>query len=232
MNHKKHKNIKTLEINFIGTLNVLKLAKINNAQLLFTSTSEIYGDPEIHPQNESYKGSVNTLGQRSCYVEGKRIAETLCHNYSKRHSLDIKIARIFNSYGPNMLPNDGRVISNFICSALKEKKIFINGNGQQTRSFCFIDDLIDGLIKLMNSNYLYPINIGNPYEEYSINSLANLIIQKLDPNIKIISGKGIEDDPKKRKPDIFLANSILNWDPKINLDSGLNKTITYFKKII
>lgn len=224
--------IKTLEINFLGTLNVLKLAKTNNAKLLLASTSEIYGDPEIHPQNESYKGSVNTLGQRSCYVEGKRIAETLCHNYAKRYCLDIKIARIFNSYGPNMLPNDGRVISNFICSALREKKIFINGNGQQTRSFCFIDDLIDGLIKLMNSNYLYPINIGNPNEEYSICSLANLIIKKLDPNIQIIFGKEIEDDPKKRKPDIFLANSILNWDPKINLDSGLNKTIAYFKKII
>ena len=224
--------IKTLEINFIGTLNILKLAKTNNAKLLFASTSEIYGDPEIHPQNESYKGSVNTLGQRSCYVEGKRIAETLCHNYAKKHSLDIKIARIFNSYGPNMLPNDGRVISNFICSAIKEKKVFVYGTGNQTRSFCFIDDLIDGLIKLMNSNYLYPINIGNPYEEYSINSLANLIIKKLDPNIEIIVGEGIEDDPKKRKPDIFLAKSILNWDPKINLDSGLNKTISYFKKII
>lgn len=224
--------IKTLEINFMGTLNILKLAKTNNAKLLFASTSEIYGDPEIHPQNESYKGSVNTLGQRSCYVEGKRIAETLCHNYAKQYSLDIKIARIFNSYGPNMLPNDGRVISNFICSAIKEKKVFVYGTGKQTRSFCFIDDLIDGLIKLMNSNYLYPINIGNPYEEYSINSLANLIIKKLDPNIEIIVEEGIEDDPKKRKPDIFLAKSILNWDPKINLDSGLNKTISYFRKII
>ena len=224
--------INTAKINFIGTYNVLELAKQNNAKLLFASTSEIYGDPEIHPQNELYYGSTNTIGKRSCYVEGKRIAETLCNNFINEHNLDVKIARIFNTYGPKMLPEDGRVISNFICNGLKERKLFINGNGQQTRSFCFVDDLIDALIKLMDSSYLSPINLGNPYEEYTILKLANLVIKKLDLNIKIIKGKSIEDDPAKRKPDISVAKRILKWDPKTNLDLGLNKTINYFKKVI
>ena len=230
-NYKKDP-INTAKINFMGTLNVLNLARKHRSKLLFASSSEIYGDPEVHPQTELYNGSVNPISSRSCYVEGKRIAESLCQNFSQSYNLDIKIARIFNCYGPNMLPNDGRVISNFIFNGIINKKIFINGDGNQTRSFCYIDDLIAGLIKLMDSDHLSPINLGNPYEEYSILDLANLVIKKIDKNIKIIYEKPLIDDPKRRKPDISLAKEVLDWNPEISIDQGLNKTIQYFKKII
>ena len=194
------------------------------------STSEVYGDPQIHPQNESYRGYVNTVGPRSCYDEGKRIAETLCNDFRRMHGLNISIARIFNTYGPRMLPHDGRVVSNFINNALRGESLVLYGGGSQTRSFCYVDDLIDGLIKLMNSNYQEPVNIGNP-NEFTILELANLIRKKINPNLKLIKKELPEDDPLMRKPDINLAKKILKWEPKIQIDDGLNKTISYFRKL-
>ncbi len=221
--------ISTLKINFIGTYNMLELAKKTNAKLFFSSTSEIYGEPEVHPQDETYNGSVNTFGERACYGEGKRISETLCFEFNRNYEIDIKVARIFNSYGPNMLEDDGRVISNFISQALKEESLTIYGNGLQTRSFCFIDDVIDGIVKLMNSNYQKPINIGH-YEEITIEELANKIKNKINKSLNIIYKKLSFPEPKKRKPSIKLANQILNWHPHTSLDEGLDVTIAYFKK--
>ena len=214
---------------FLGTYNMLNLAKEKNARILIASTSEVYGDPEIHPQSESYKGSVNTFGIRACYDEGKRIAETLSFDFNRMHNVDIRIARIFNTYGPNMLADDGRVISNFIVQALKAKPITIYGNGVQTRSFCYVSDLIEGLFNLMESNYKKPINIGNP-EEYTIFKLAEIIKEKINSKSNIIKKNLPDDDPLQRKPDITLANEVLNWQPEISLNEGLNKTITYFKQ--
>ncbi len=228
--HYQNNPIKTAKTSFIGTLNMLGLAKRTNSKILFTSTSEIYGDPEIHPQPESYKGAVNTTGIRSCYDEGKRVAETLCFDYKRMHLIDIKVMRIFNTYGPRMLPNDGRVVSNFIVQALEGKPLTIYGDGSQTRSFCYVDDLIDGMIKLMESNRNGPINIGND-REFTIIELAKKIREKIDPSLEIIFKALPQDDPMQRKPVLEKALNELNWSPKIQLDEGLNKTINYFKNL-
>ena len=227
--HYQSNPIKTVKTCTIGVINMLGLAKKNNAKILQASTSEVYGDPEIHPQKEDYNGNVNTLGYRSCYDEGKRCAETLFMDYYREHSLNIKIVRIFNTYGPNMTKNDGRVVSNFILQALNNENITIYGDGFQTRSFQFIDDLIDGLLKMMNSNFEGPVNLGNPVE-LSMIDLAKKVIKLTNSSSEIIHKKLPTDDPKRRKPDISLANSILGWNPLIDLETGLLKTINYFTK--
>ena len=221
--------IKTSKTSFLGTYNMLGLARRLNAKFLLASTSEVYGDPCIHPQPESYYGNVNTVGLRSCYDEGKRISETLCSDYRRIHNLDLRIMRIFNTYGPRMQPDDGRVISNFIFQALKGEPLTIYGEGKQTRSFCFVDDLIDGMIKLMDSKVYSPINIGNP-SEITILELAEKIREKINPDLKLIFKALPEDDPMQRKPDITKAKIELNWEPKINIEKGLNKTIRWFKE--
>ena len=220
--------IKTAKTSFLGTYNMLGMAKKCKAKFLLASTSEVYGDPEIHPQSEQYNGNVNPTGIRSCYDEGKRIAESLTSDYMRNHGTDIRIARIFNTYGPRMLANDGRVISNFICQALNNKPLTIYGKGLQTRSFCYIDDLVEGLIKLMNASYNYPVNLGNP-EEFSIIDLARIIRDKINKNVQIILKELPPDDPKQRNPNINLAREKLQWEPFIKLDNGLDKTIEYFK---
>ncbi|MDC3142122.1 SDR family oxidoreductase [Prochlorococcus sp. AH-716-I17] len=223
--------IKTAKTNFLGTYNMLGLAKRVGAKILLASTSEIYGDPQVHPQTESYRGCVNTVGLRSCYDEGKRISETLFFDYKRMHNVNIKIARIFNTYGPRMSPNDGRVISNFIVQALKSNSLTIFGDGSQTRSFCYVDDLIEGLICLMESEEFGPINIGNP-EEFTIQELANLIKNKINQSLTFDYFPLPSDDPLQRKPDITLANKLFNWTPKISLRHGIDKTIDYFKTLI
>ena len=223
--------IKTTKTSFLGTYNMLGLALRNKARLLFASTSEVYGDPEVNPQKESYKGSVNPIGTRSCYDEGKRVAESLCFDYLRAHGVEIRIARIFNTYGPRMSKNDGRVVSNFICQSLQNESITIFGDGNQTRSFCYVDDLIQGLIKIMNSSSTGPLNLGNP-NEITIHTLANKIKSKINEQADIIFKKLPEDDPKKRKPDISQAKDILNWEPKFDLDMGLDLTIKYFKGVM
>ena len=225
--HYQMNPIKTTKTSFMGTYNMLGLAKRVGAKFLLASTSEIYGDPEEHPQKESYKGSVNTTGIRSCYDEGKRIAETLCADYQRIHGVDVRIMRIFNTYGPNMSSDDGRVISNFIVQALREEKITIYGDGNQTRSFCYVDDLINGMILLMDSNYRSPINIGNP-KEFSIKELANLVRSLVNPALEFEYKELPEDDPKQRQPSIQLAKELLNWEPIIDLEDGLLKTIDWF----
>ena len=224
--------IKTIKTCTIGVINMLGLAKKNNAKILQASTSEVYGDPEIHPQTEKYNGNVNPLGYRSCYDEGKRCSETLFMDYYREHNLKIKIVRIFNAYGPNMAINDGRVISNFINQALNQKDITINGNGNQTRSFQYIDDLIDGMIIMMNSenNFIGPVNIGNP-NEISMNDLASKVLELTKSNSDIIYNDLPQDDPKRRNPDISLAKKNLNWNPQCDLQKGLLNTIKYFKNI-
>ena len=209
---------------------MLGLAKKNNAKILQASTSEVYGDPEIHPQTESYNGNVNTLGYRSCYDEGKRCSETLFMDYYREHNLNIKIVRIFNTYGPNMTVNDGRVVSNFICQALNQKEITINGDGSQTRSFQFIDDLIEGLLKMMNSDFVGPVNLGNP-NEISMNELASKVLKLTQSKSRLVFKELPDDDPKRRRPDISLAIKNLNWKPEYDLDKGLIDTIKYFKEI-
>ena len=226
--HYQFNPIKTTKTSFLGTYNMLGLAKRVGAKFLLASTSEVYGDPEEHPQKESYKGSVNTTGIRSCYDEGKRIAETLCSDYQRVNGVDTKIMRIFNTYGPNMRFDDGRVVSNFIVQALKNEKITLYGKGEQTRSFCYVDDLIEGMILLMESNYQKPINIGNP-KEFSIQELAYLVRDLINPNLEFEYKDLPQDDPKQRKPSIILAKEVLNWEPKIELKEGLIKTIKWFK---
>jgi UDP-glucuronate decarboxylase len=225
--HYQFNPIKTVKTCTIGVINMLGLAKKNNAKILQASTSEIYGDPEIHPQKENYNGNVNTLGFRSCYDEGKRCAETLFMDYKRKHNLNIRIVRIFNTYGPNMTKNDGRVVSNFILQALNNENITIYGDGLQTRSFQFIDDLVEGLLKMMNSDFVGPVNLGNPLE-LSVKDLANKIIKLTNSSSDIIYKKLPDDDPKKRRPDISLASSKLGWKPVIDLETGLQKTINYF----
>ncbi len=220
--------IKTSKISFLGTYNVLGLAKRVGAKLLFTSTSEIYGDPLEHPQKESYRGNVNTTGIRSCYDEGKRIAETLCYDYARMHNLDIRVMRIFNTYGPRMRADDGRVVSNFIVQALRNEPITIYGDGSQTRSFCYVNDLIDGMIKLMESQYKMPINIGNP-DEYSILEVAKLIKDKINPKIDFCFKPLPADDPVRRLPDINLVKKELQWEPKISLIQGIKSTANWFR---
>ena len=226
--HYQFNPIKTTKTSFIGTYNMLGLAKRVGAKILLASTSEVYGDPKEHPQKESYRGSVNTTGVRSCYDEGKRVAETLCADYQRVHGVEVRIMRIFNTYGPNMRFDDGRVISNFIIQALKDQKITLYGDGTQTRSFCYVDDLINGMILLMNSNYHHPMNIGNP-NEFSIKELANLIRTLINPKLEFEYKKLPHDDPKQRQPSIQLAKELLNWEPKIELKDGLLKTIDWFK---
>jgi UDP-glucuronate decarboxylase len=225
--HYQSNPIKTVKTCTIGVINMLGLTKKNNAKILQASTSEVYGDPEIHPQKEDYNGNVNTLGYRSCYDEGKRCAETLFMDYKREHNLNIRIVRIFNTYGPNMTKNDGRVVSNFILQALKGEDITVYGDGSQTRSFQFIDDLVDGLIKMMNSDFVGPTNLGNPVE-LSMKDLAAMVIRLTNSSSNIIYKELPKDDPKRRRPDINLAKSLLDWSPIIDLETGLKKTIKYF----
>lgn len=228
--HYQYNPIKTVKTNVMGTMNMLGLAKRVKATILQASTSEIYGDPEIHPQVESYRGNVNPIGIRSCYDEGKRLAETLCFDYYRQENVDIRVVRIFNTYGPNMLENDGRVISNFIVQALNGEDITIYGDGSQTRSFCYVSDLVQGLIKMMNKkDFTGPVNLGRP-EEYTVLQLAQKVIEMTGTNSEIIFKPLPADDPVKRKPDITLAKKELNWESVVSLEEGLEKTIAYFRK--
>ena len=231
--HYQYNGIKTVKTSVMGAINMLGLAKRIKARILQASTSEVYGDPKVHPQTENYWGHVNPIGVRSCYDEGKRCAETLFMNYYTQNNVDIKIIRIFNTYGPNMHPNDGRVVSNFIIQALKNEDITIYGDGKQTRSFQYVDDLVEGMTRMMNTNeFIGPVNIGNP-NEFTILELANIIIELTGSKSKIIFLPATADDPTQRKPDISLAKKELNnWEPKIQLKQGLIKTIEYFDKLI
>jgi len=226
--HYQKDPIQTIQSNVIGAMNILELAKRLNAKVLQASTSEIYGDPDQHPQQESYWGNVNPIGIRSCYDEGKRCAETLFTDYHRKYNLDIAIARIFNTYGPKMHVNDGRVVSNFIVQALQTKNITIYGEGNQTRSFQYVDDLVDGLVLLMQADESSPINLGNPVE-FTILELAETVLRLTKSKSKIEHKNLPSDDPKQRKPCIQKAKTILNWEPKIQLEEGLSKTINYFK---
>tara|TARA_B100000242_G_C43021814_1_gene475551 strand:- start:347 stop:1279 length:933 start_codon:yes stop_codon:yes gene_type:complete len=228
--HYQANPIKTSKTLFLGTYNMLELANRVGARLLMASSSEIYGNPEISPQTENYTGSVNTIGVRSCYDEGKRIAETLCFDYNRKNSVEVRIARIFNTYGPKMLPNDGRVISNFITQSLEKKPLTIYGNGSQTRSFCYISDLINGLIKLMNSDFIGPVNLGNP-QEISIKKLAGIIKSKIDNQLEFSYKSLPQDDPLMRLPSIEIAKKYLKWEPYIEINEGLTKTINYMKEV-
>ena len=231
--HYQHNPIQTLKISVMGAINMLETAKATGARILQASTSEVYGDPEIHPQVESYWGNVNPIGERSCYDEGKRCAESLFMDYHRQTDLKIKIIRIFNTYGPNMHPNDGRVVSNFIVQCLKNEDITIYGSGRQTRSFQYVDDLVDGMIKMMDSSddFIGPVNIGNP-NEFIILELAETIMRLTNSKSKLIYNSLPKDDPKQRKPDISLAMEKLDWKPVIQLEEGLKKTINYFDTIL
>lgn len=231
--HYQYNPIKTIKTSVMGALNMLGLAKRINARILQASTSEVYGDPIIHPQVESYWGNVNPIGERSCYDEGKRCAETLFMNYNKQNKVDIKIIRIFNTYGPNMHPNDGRVVSNFIVQALKGEDITVAGDGSQTRSFQYIDDLLDGMFKMMTTDkdFIGPVNIGNP-NEFTILELANKVIELTCSKSKVKFIPLPSDDPMQRKPDISLAKDKLSWQPKVQLNEGLIKTIEYFDNLL
>lgn len=228
--HYQFNPIKTMKTSVMGSINLLGMAKRCRAKYLFASTSEIYGDPEVHPQPETYRGSVNTLGIRACYDEGKRAAETLCMDYHRMNGVQVRIVRIFNTYGPRMHPYDGRVISNFIRQAFTGDPITIYGNGAQTRSFCYRDDLIDGIIKLMASDQVGPINIGNP-KEFSIKQLAELVVQLTGSKSEVVYTDLPADDPRQRQPDITLARKHLGWEPYTELEDGLKKTIDWFKTI-
>ena len=226
--HYQHNPVKTIKTNVLGTLNMLGLAKRVNARILLASTSEVYGDPDIHPQHEEYNGNVNCTGLRACYDEGKRVAETLAFEYHREHKTDIRVARIFNTYGPRMSENDGRVVSNLIVQALQNKFLTIYGDGSQTRSFCYISDMAEGLIRLMNGNYIGPINLGNP-DEYTILELAKTIQKMTKSNAQLIYKELPKDDPKKRQPDITKAKLYLDWQPKFSLQKGLELTIQHFQ---
>ncbi|CAF3213133.1 unnamed protein product [Rotaria socialis] len=226
--HYMYNPVKTIKVNTMGTINMLGLARRVRARLLFASTSEVYGDPEAHPQKETYFGNVNPFGPRSCYDESKRVAEATCYAYAKQEGINIRIARIFNTYGPRMHMNDGRVVSNFILQALQNEPITVYGHGKQTRSFQYVSDLVDGLISLMNSNYSMPMNLGNP-DEYTIEQFAFKIKDLVGSKAPIVYKDPVVDDPKQRRPDITLAKSWLNWEPKVLINDGLNKTIAYFR---
>jgi UDP-glucuronate decarboxylase len=231
--HYQHDPVQTTKTSVHGAINMLGLAKRTGARIFQASTSEVYGDPEQHPQQESYWGRVNPIGPRSCYDEGKRCAETLFFDYHRQHNLDIKVARIFNTYGPRMHPNDGRVVSNFIVQALKGENITIYGDGLQTRSFCYVDDLIEGFVRLMGTapGFTGPVNLGNP-TEFTMLELAEKIIQLVGGKSKLAFMPLPQDDPKQRKPNISLAREVLNWEPNFKLEEGLNLTIKYFKNYI
>ena len=230
--HYQYNPVKTVKTNVMGAINMLGLAKRVRARILQASTSEVYGDPEIHPQQESYWGSVNPIGLRSCYDEGKRVAETLMMDYHRQNQVDIKLVRIFNTYGPRMHINDGRVVSNFIVAALKEEPLEIFGDGEQTRSFCYVSDLIDVILKMMNKdNLIGPVNIGNP-GEFTIRELAEKILKLTGSRSKIQVRQERSDDPVRRRPDISLAREKLGWEPSVDLEEGLGKTIEYFEKVL
>jgi len=229
--HYQHDPIQTMKTSVIGSFNMLGLAKRTGAKILQASTSECYGDPDVHPQPEGYWGNVNPIGIRSCYDEGKRAAETLFMDYHRKHNVDTKIMRIFNTYGPRMAEGDGRVVSNFIVQALRGEDITIYGEGDQTRSFCYFEDLLDGMMLLMHSDYHEPVNIGNP-GEFTIKELAEKVIKLTKSDSNIVFMDLPKDDPKQRKPDITLAKALLDWEPKIKLDKGLVKTIDYFRKVV
>jgi len=229
--HYQYNPVKTIKTSLLGAVNMLGLAKRVKARILQASTSEIYGDPTVHPQTEEYWGNVNPIGIRSCYDEGKRVAETLFMDYHRQNNVDIRIVRIFNTYGPRMHPNDGRVVSNFIVQALQNKDITVYGDGSQTRSFCFASDLIEAILRAMEQTQsIGPINIGNP-GEFTILELAEKVLKLTGSKSKIV-GKPISDDPKQRRPDISKAKKILGWEPKVNLEEGLAQTIEYFKKTL
>ena len=231
--HYQHNPVKTVKTNVMGAINMLGLAKRVRAKILQASTSEIYGNPKVHPQKEDYWGNVNTIGPRSCYDEGKRCAETLFFDYHRQNNVNIRVVRIFNTYGPRMHPNDGRVISNFIVQVLSNQDITIFGDGSQTRSFCYVDDLIEGLIKMMNGPYDFvgPVNLGNP-GEFSVLTLAELIINLTDSQSKMVFKLLPKDDPLQRQPDIALAKQQLDWEPTVELQEGLMKTIEYFRETL
>ncbi|QMS89320.1 SDR family oxidoreductase [Nostoc edaphicum CCNP1411] len=226
--HYQYNPVKTVKTNVMGTLNMLGLAKRVKARFFLASTSEVYGDPEVHPQTEEYRGSVNPIGIRSCYDEGKRIAETLAFDYYRQNKVDIRVVRIFNTYGPRMLENDGRVVSNFIVQALRGNPLTVYGDGSQTRSFCYVSDLVEGFIRLMNSDYIGPVNLGNP-GEYTILQLAQTVQNMINPEAQIKFEALPSDDPRRRQPDITKAKTWLNWEPTIPLQEGLKLTIEDFR---
>ena len=229
--HYQYNPVKTIKTNVIGTLNMLGLAKRVKARFLLASTSEVYGDPDVHPQTEEYRGNVNTIGIRSCYDEGKRVAETLAFDYHRQNNVDVRVMRIFNTYGPRMFENDGRVVSNFIVQALKGVPLTVYGDGSQTRSFCYVADLIEGMMRLMNGEHTGPINIGNP-GEYTILQLAETIQKMVNPDAELTFKPLPQDDPLQRQPDITKAKTLLGWEPKINLEEGLKMTIADFRSRI
>jgi UDP-glucuronate decarboxylase len=231
--HYQFDPVQTTKTSVHGAINMLGLAKRVKARILQASTSEVYGDPEVHPQPEAYWGRVNPIGIRSCYDEGKRCAETLFFDYHRQHRLDIKVIRIFNTYGPRMHPNDGRVVSNFIVQALRGEDITIYGDGQQTRSFCYVDDLVEGMLRMMDTEagFTGPVNVGNP-GEFTMLELAEKVLSQVGSKSKLVHKPLPQDDPKQRKPDIELAKSKLGWAPKVNLDDGLAQTIAYFKRTL
>ncbi len=229
--HYQYNPVKTIKTNVMGTLNMLGLAKRVKARFLLASTSEVYGDPDVHPQPEEYRGNVNCIGIRSCYDEGKRVAETLAFDYHRQNNVDIRIMRIFNTYGPRMFENDGRVVSNFIVQALKGNPLTVYGDGSQTRSFCYVADLVEGMMRLMNGEHIGPINIGNP-GEYTILQLAETIQKMINPDTELAFKPLPQDDPKQRQPDITKAKNLLGWQPTINLEEGLKMTIEDFSSRI
>ena len=229
--HYQSNAIKTIKTNVIGSMNMLGLAKRVKARFLLASTSEVYGDPEIHPQSEDYWGNVNPIGIRSCYDEGKRISETLAFDYHRQNGVDIRVARIFNTHGTRMLENDGRVVSNFIVQALKGIPLTVYGDGSQTRSFCYVSDLVEGLMRLMNGEYIGPVNLGNP-GEYTILQLASTIQRMVNPDVEIVFKPLPQDDPRRRQPDISKARHWLDWEPQVDLETGLAMTIAYFREYL
>ena len=231
--HYQYNPVKTVKTNVVGAINMLGLAKRVKAKILQASTSEVYGDPAVHPQTEDYWGNVNTIGLRSCYDEGKRCAETLFFDYHRQNKVNIRVVRIFNTYGPRMHPNDGRVVSNFIVQALQNREITIYGDGTQTRSFCFVDDLVEGLLRMMNGDdrFTGPVNLGNP-GEFTMVALAEKIVELTGSRSQIIFQPLPKDDPRQRKPDISLARKHLDWEPETDLEAGLKKTISYFSELL
>jgi UDP-glucuronate decarboxylase len=230
--HYQYNAVKTVKTSVMGMINMLGLAKRTRARILQASTSEVYGDPEVHPQREDYWGHVNPVGIRSCYDEGKRVAETLCFDYHRQNKVDIRVMRIFNTYGPRMHPDDGRVVSNFVVQALRGQDITVYGNGEQTRSFCYVDDLLEGMLRLMDHpTFIGPVNIGNP-GEFTIRQLAEHVIDLTGSRSKIVEKPLPSDDPRQRRPDITLARKELGWEPKVELREGLTKTIAYFDGLL
>ena len=229
--HYQFNPVKTAKTSFLGTYNMLGLARRVGARLLLASTSEVYGDPEVHPQPEAYWGAVNPIGVRSCYDEGKRIAETLCFDYQRMNRVEVRVARIFNTYGPRMLLDDGRVVSNFIVQALRGEPLTLYGDGSQTRSFCYVSDLIEGMFRLMNGEHSGPINLGNP-DEFTIRELAELVRQQIKPDLLLVEKPLPQDDPRQRQPAIDLARQQLNWQPTVSLEQGLLPTINSFRNLL